>query len=43
MREDQSTFHCHVDPGRQKQSPEAIVEDLIALQSRCGVIGDLNT
>lgn len=41
--DDQSTFHCHVDTGRQKQSPEAIVEDLIALQSRCGVIGDLDT
>lgn len=38
-----STFHCNVDARRQKQSPEAIVEDLIALQGRRGVIGDLDT
>lgn len=41
--DDRRTFHCNVDAGRQEQSTEAIVEDLIALQSRRGVIGDLDT
>lgn len=41
--EQESTFHCDVDTRCKKQSPEAIVEDLIALKGRCGMIGDLNT
>lgn len=38
-----STFHCNIDTRRKKQSPKAIVEDLVPLQGRCGVIGNLNT
>lgn len=41
--EQESTFHCNVDTRCKKQSPEAIVEDLISLKGRCGMIGDLNT
>lgn len=38
-----STFHCNIDTRCKKQSPKAIVEDLITLQGCCGMIGDLNT
>ena len=37
------TFHGHVDTRGQKQPSKAIVEDLVALQRGCGVVGDLNT
>ena len=37
------TFHCHVDAGRQEKPSEAVVEDLVALQSGCGVVCDLDT
>lgn len=38
-----ATFHGDVDPRGQKQASEAIVEDLVALQRGCGVVGDFNT
>ena len=40
---DLSTFHGNVDTRCQEQSSEAVVEDLISLQSGCGVVGDLYT
>lgn len=36
------TFHRHVDPRGQKKAPEAVVEDLVALQRGCGVVGDFD-
>lgn len=39
----QITFHGDVDSRGQKQASKAIVEDLVALQSGCGVVGDFNT
>ena len=38
-----ATFHGDVDPRGQKQAPEAVVEDLVALQRGCGVVSDFNT
>lgn len=36
-------FHGDVDSRGQKQASKAIVEDLVALQSGCGVVSDFNT
>lgn len=37
------TFHSDVDTWGQKQASEAVVEDLVALQSGSGVVSDFNT
>lgn len=36
-------FHSNVDPRGQEQTSKAIIEDLVALQSGCGVVSDFNT
>lgn len=38
----QVTFHGDVDSRGQKQAPEAVVEDLVALQRGCGVVSDFD-
>lgn len=36
-------FHCYVDSGGKKKTPESIVEDLVSFQSGCGVVCNFNT
>ena len=38
-----STFHCNVDTRCKKQAAEAVVEDLVPLERRSGVVCDLDT
>ena len=37
------TFHSHIDAGCQEKPSEAVVEDLVSLQSGGGVVCDLDT
>lgn len=37
------TFHCNIDSWGEKKSSKSVVEDLVSLQSGCGVVCDLNT
>lgn len=37
------TFHGDIDPWGQKEASKTIVENLVALQCRGGMVGDFNT